>query len=124
MNIATTEPAVTTLLSALARLEETVDAETAALEARSDIDLQEINRLKSRSLLELTRAARSMPQTRDNALSERVATLKDKLARNQRRISVHLEAVQEVTSILDRVMRDAESDGTYSAHFVSGEVRR
>jgi len=118
-----TDPAVLTLLSALTRLEETIEAETAALEVRSVVDLQEINRLKSRSLLELTRAVRSVSQTVDPALSARVVQLKEKLARNQHRIAVHLSAVQEVTAIFDRVMREGESDGTYSAFGMAGEAR-
>ena len=124
MNAPFSDPAVTALLSALARLEETIDAETAALEARSVVDLQEINRRKSRSLLELTRAARSLPQSADQALVDRVAKLRQKLARNQHRISVHLAAAQEVALILNHVMREGESDGTYSGYFAAGEGRR
>ena len=124
MNAPFIDPAVTTLLSALARLEETIDAETAALEARSVVDLQEINRRKSRSLLELTRAARSLPRIADRALSDRVAMLREKLARNQHRIAVQLGAVQEVAAILDRVMREGESDGTYSNYTPSGDAKR
>ena len=124
MNAHPSDPALTTLLSALTRLEATIDAETVALNAPSIVDLQEINRRKSRSLLELTRAARSLPSMIDPAVSQRVAQLKGKLALNQQQIAVRLGAAQEVAAILDRMMREGESDGTYSAGFVAGEARR
>jgi flagellar biosynthesis/type III secretory pathway chaperone len=113
-------PALATLLSSLDRLEETIDQESAAFEMRAPLDIQEINRRKSRSLLELSRAARAVQERPDAALQARLDRLKDKLSHNQHVLSVHLAAAQEVGALLDRALRDAESDGTYSSTF-SGE---
>lgn len=117
-------PAIATLLSAIEHLEETIDAENAAFEAREPFDLDEINRRKSRCLLELSRAARAVPAGGDATLAARVAGLKSKLERNCYILSVQLAAAQEVASILDQAMREAESDGTYSASFGRGERAR
>lgn len=117
-------PAIAALLSALDRLEETIDAESAALEVRAPLDFDEINRRKSRSLLELSRAARALPIAQDAALAGRMVALKDKLSRNQYLISVELAAAQEVGAILDKALREAESDGTYSTRLPVEEGRR
>lgn len=108
-----------TLVSALERLEETLDMETSAFAERRPLDLPEINRRKNRGLLELSRAARQLPPEAglgaDTALAARLTRLRGKLAENQHVLAVHLAAAQEVGAILDRALRDAESDGTYSA---------
>jgi len=117
-------PEIATLLSAIDRLEETIDAETTAFETHTPFDIEETNRRKSRCLLELSRAVRVLPPGEDAALAERVAGLKQKLERNSYVLSVQLAAAQEVASILDRAMREAESDGTYSAVTGQGEKRR
>ncbi|WP_454916052.1 hypothetical protein [Xanthobacter sediminis] len=117
-------PAVATLLSAIERLEDTIDAETSAFETRTPFDIEEINRRKSRCLLELSRAVRALPPGGDPELAERVAGLRQKLERNSYVLSVQLAAAQEVGAILDRAMRESESDGTYSAVIGGGEKRR
>lgn len=109
-------PAVATLISALDRLEETIDLENAAFEARGPLDLAEINRRKSRALLELSRAARGLPERLDAATAHRLARLKVKLDRNQYVIALRIAAAREVGAILDRALAEAESDGTYSIH--------
>lgn len=116
-------PAVATLLSAIDHLEETLDEEISAFEAHAPFDMAEINRRKSRCLLELSRAVRALPPGGDPDLAERVAGLKKKLERNSYLLSVQLSAAQEVAAILDRAMREAESDGTYSAALGYGEKR-
>ncbi|MFG1480377.1 hypothetical protein V5F53_17235 [Xanthobacter sp. V4C-4] len=117
-------PAVATLLSAIEHLEDTIDAENSAFEAGVPFDIDEINRRKSRCLLELSRAARAMPPGSDPELAARVAGLKAKLERNCYILSVQLAAAQEVASILDEAMREAESDGTYSAAMGRSERSR
>jgi len=119
-------PARATLISTIERLEEIIDIENAAYEARTPLDLDEINRRKSRGLLELTRAARQLPDAGerpggdllggDRLAGERLAALRGKLERNQYLLSVRLAAAREVSGILDHALRAAESDGTYSAH--------
>ncbi len=116
------DPALATLISALERLEELVDHETEALRRRTPVDLADINRRKSRSLLELSRAARGLDLRRSDLLQARLDRLREKLADNQGVLSLHLSAAQEVGAILDQALRDAESDGTYST-YGSGEGR-
>jgi hypothetical protein len=108
-------PAVATLISALDRLEDIIDVENAAFEERGGLDLVEINRRKSRALLELSRVARGLPDRLDAATAGRLARLKAKLDRNLYVIALRIAAAREVGAILDRALAEAESDGTYSA---------
>ncbi|HMN88142.1 MAG TPA: flagellar protein FlgN [Bauldia sp.] len=105
--------AVAALSAAMARLEEAIDAETEALEARRPVDLEALNRLKSRSLLELTRLARTLPPAGNAGLAAAVAGLTEKLVRNQAVLRLHLDAVQEISGLLAHALGEAESDGTY-----------
>lgn len=109
-------PAVATLISALDRLEEIIDLENAAFEARGALDFVEINRRKSRALLELSRVMRGLPDRLDAATAGRLARLKAKLDRNLYVIALRIAAAREVGAILDRALAEADSDGTYSAH--------
>jgi flagellar biosynthesis/type III secretory pathway chaperone len=108
------------LVHSLDRLEQVVDQETQALTEHREIDLQEVNRRKSRALLELTRIARAVQASgADPALSDRVARLHGKLVRNQELLRVHLAAVREIADLLAGVISEAESDGTYSTRMAA-----
>ena len=101
--------------SAIERLEEAVDQETAALRARVSFDLKEFNDRKSMGLLELTRAMRQIEGTPpDQALTARLVGLRDKLDVNSAVLKLHLDAVREVSATMAEAIRDADSDGTYS----------
>ena len=105
------------LLAALKRLEETVEAETEALLTRRRADHAALNRAKSQSLLELTRLTRGLdPAGIDAATAIHLARLRDRLARNQQVVGLHLRAVEEISGIVAESIREAESDGTYSGH--------
>lgn len=108
-------PAVLMLEGVLDRLEATVELESQALTERRTVDFEEINRRKSRSLLELSRAVRALPDRVDGPLGTRLARLRAALLRNHDLLKIHLGAAQEVAAILDDALREAESDGTYSA---------
>ena len=98
----------------LARLEEVIGEETMALEARHSIDLQEFNRRKSRSLLELTRIIRALPpKVMDDGVRLRIDRLRLGLVRNKELLRIHLSAAQEIAEVLAGAIGDAESDGTY-----------
>lgn len=105
------------LSKAIERLEEVIEAETSALLSNSMTDLEEFNRRKSQSLLELTRLARTLqagpasPEVR-----QRLEELRSKLDRNHSTLEMHLKAVQEVSDIVSKAIRSADSDGTYSAN--------
>ncbi len=100
---------------ALARLEEIVDQETAALRGYVAINLKDFNDRKNHALLELTRAMRLLPAGNEGkALSGRVDRLRSKLELNRVVLRMHLEAVREVSTTISDAIRDAELDGTYS----------
>lgn len=103
------------LESALARLEEIVDQETAALRGYVAVNLKEFNDRKNHALLELTRALRQLPAGKEGeALGGRVDRLRTKLELNRIVLRMHLDAVREVSMTISDAIRDAESDGTYS----------
>lgn len=108
------EPGISALANALTRLEEVISEETTALEARHSIDLQEFNRRKSRSLLELTRIIRGLPaNVMDDGLHQRLDRLRLGLNRNKELLRIHLAAAQEIAEVLAGAIGEAESDGTY-----------
>lgn len=127
MNVATTPPAsstVSALQYALERLEEMIDEETAALESNQPIDLDDIIRRKSRSLLELTRIVRALPEEGvAGSMRPDVARLRGRLIHNQDLLKIHLGAVQEISALISGVLREAESDGTYSLATATGGAR-
>ena len=49
------------------------------------------------------------------SLGPRLRSLQAKLRENSDVLRMHLEAVQEISSVMARAIRDGESDGTYSA---------
>ena len=106
------------------RLEELIEAETAALRSRTKIDLKEFNHRKSHGLLELSRAMRQHDGAiQDEAIRARLAGLRAKLETNRAVLKMHLEAVREISSIVTDTIQNAESDGTYSHSVRSGQKR-
>jgi hypothetical protein len=103
-------------LRAIERVEQVIDSETAALRRNDAIDLADFNRRKSHGLLELTRGMRGLDGSEARqAIEARLRPLREKLAENGAVLRRHLDAVQEISSVLARTIRDGESDGTYSA---------
>jgi len=98
---------------ALDRLEETIVEETEALRAHRRIDLEDLNRRKSRSLLELTRLSRGLPSPPDARLKARLQGLSGKLVENRDVLALHLGAVREISDLIVAALGEAESDGTY-----------
>jgi hypothetical protein len=103
----------------LDRLEETIDAETAALVARDLSSMDDFNRRKSQSLLEITRIIRTVKDgSIDGAAVERFEMLREKLAVNHTVLDRYMRAVQEISNIVTGAIQTASSDGTYSANLV------
>src|SRR5262245_29721780 len=101
------EPVMSALAGALTRLEEVIGAETTALEARHAVDLQDFNRRKSRSLLELTRIIRALPpKVMDDGVRLRIDRLRVGLVRNKELLRVHLAAAQEIAEVLANALGD------------------
>jgi hypothetical protein len=99
--------------AALARLEETIEAENEALDGHQRIDFADVNRRKSQLLLELTRLSRGLPEAAGATLTPRLTRLHAKLAHNQRALEMHVNAVREIAELMVSVLGEAESDGTY-----------
>jgi hypothetical protein len=114
------------VLQAIARLEQVLDLETAALVERRHVDLGDTNMRKNQGLLELTRAARGVEGGEAAApeLGSRIRSLRAKLDRNKAVLEVHLRAAQEVSGLLAEAMRDLEADGTYSLGAAAAGRRR
>ncbi len=111
------------LLQAINRLEGVLAGETEALKAGRVMDLGEAAARKNHSLLELTRISRGLDAaTVTPELRARLGTLRERLEDNRRTLSLHMEAAGEVSGIIARSMREAESDGTYAAS--AGGVKR
>ncbi|MBA1154700.1 flagellar protein FlgN [Microvirga mediterraneensis] len=105
------------LMKSLDRLEETLDQETAALMARDLSNLEEFNRRKSQCLLEISRMVRTPDiHALDQKATKRLQNLQAKIETNQDMLQQHMQAVQEVASIISNAIQKAESDSTYSAH--------
>ena len=107
----------TMLMKSLDRLEETLDMETAALMARDLSSLDEFNRRKSQCLLEISRIVRTAEvHALDQKATKRLQDLQAKIEANQDILRRHMQAVQEVASIISNAIQSAESDSTYSAN--------
>ena len=97
------------------RLETTIDGETAALATNRSGGITDFTRQKRQGFLELDRISRSMEQTIPSQdVIARLARFRARLEANDAALRMHLRAVQEVTTLIVKVMRESESDGTYS----------
>lgn len=100
----------------IGRIEEAVEEETTAIRTDIHFDIKASNARKSRYLYELTRAMKSMGEA--GFLAEHrtgIRRLRDKLAANEAAIRAHLNAVNEVATLMQNAIQSAEADGTYSA---------
>ncbi len=97
------------------RLEASIDAETAALATHKHHDIVRFTHQKRQGFLELARIMRSMEKTIPSQdILSRLSQFRRRLEANESILNLYLQAVQDVTAIIVRVMRDSESDGTYS----------
>jgi flagellar biosynthesis/type III secretory pathway chaperone len=105
---------------AASRLIELLDQETAALRKRNTGDLKDFNNRKAQALLDLDRATRMLQGERpDEATLRLISTLREKLDLNQHVLSMHIEAVREIASVIADAIQEAESDGTYTHSYRS-----
>lgn len=104
------------LSTIIGRIAETVEAETLGLKTDRRFDVQSSNARKSRYLYELTRAMKGIGEADFlNEHRDGIRRLRDSLARNEAVIRAHLNAVNEVATLMQDAIRHAETDGTYSA---------
>jgi hypothetical protein len=104
------------LLATIRRLESIVDEETIALETGKRIDFDEFSARKSLSMLEFVRLMRTrMHLGGETQITQEIRNLRQKLERNRIILEMHYDAVREVATIIGMAIKEAESDGTYSA---------
>lgn len=112
--MAPTSPA--SLSAIIKRIEQTLDEETVAIGTDVRFDLKASNARKSRHLYQLTKAMKGV--TDNAALAEHrdsIVKLREKLATNEATLLAHMNAVNEVATLLRNAIQRAEADGTYSA---------
>ncbi len=103
------------LVTLIGRIEEAIEAETAALGSDPDFDIKASNARKGRYLYELNKAMKARgpgdlgPEHRDG-----IFRLRQKLVANEAAILAHLDAVREVADLIKGAIERAEADGTYS----------
>lgn len=103
------------VFSVIARIEGYLDEETEALSKSLKFDFKTSNDRKSQGLLDLNQALRRLQKSDVNQdLQLRLATFREKLAVNLRKIRLHLDAVKEIAAMLSEAIQNAESDGTYT----------
>jgi len=103
------------VLAVIARIEGYLDEETNALSKSLKFDFKTSNDRKSQGLLDLNQALRRLQKSDVNAdFQLRLATFREKLAVNLRKIQLHLDAVKEIAAMLSDAIQNAESDGTYT----------
>lgn len=101
----------------IGRIEEAVEQETVGIRTDMGFDIKASNARKSRYLYELTRAMKGIGETSFMAEHrDGLKRLRETLARNEEAIRAHLNAVNEVATLMQNAIRHAEADGTYSAH--------
>ena len=103
------------LAAVIGRIEEVIDAETVGIRSGVSFDLKGSNARKSRYLYELNRAMKGGTPEYLAEHGESLLRLREKLARNEAAILAHLNAVNEVATLLKNAIQHAEADGTYSA---------
>lgn len=112
----TLSPSAQALLSVLDRLEQSLDSETSALKSLRSADFVRFNEIKSRLLLDTSRAVRGVEnENLDGRLVARLSAVRLKLEHNRLAVAMHLDAVREIAAAMSATLIDAESDGTYSA---------
>jgi flagellar biosynthesis/type III secretory pathway chaperone len=97
------------------RLETLLDDEMRTLKRRGASDFTELTRRKRQGFLELNRLMRAFEGTIPSQdIINRLATFRIKLDENGTALRLHLQAAQEITATIVRVMQEMDSDGTYS----------
>ena len=101
------------------RLEMVLDDETTTLRRGDSSDIEALTRRKRQGYLELNRLMRSFEGTIPSQdIISRLASFRTKLDDNGNVLRLHLEAAQDITATIVRVMQESDSDGTYTRSFL------
>ncbi len=111
-----TPPSVSAFLAVVDRVEAVLDAETLALTRTIPADITDLGNRKRQGLLEMSRALRAAGAEGPRAdIRDRLTRFATTLERNRVVLGAQLFAVREIADIIAHTLREAESDGTYSA---------
>ena len=103
------------VLSAIERLAEAVERETADLGGAGPVDYRAHSQRKSQGLLELSRLEPAFAGVRGHPrLRAALSHLLGKLDANQKLLHAKLQAARTVADLVARAICDVHSDGTYS----------
>ena len=112
---APSDPALSTFMTIMDRLETIVEDETQALSRNRPGRIGETGQRKRQGMLELGRAMRRLPRSgADAQVQARLIRFAAKLEDNRRLLDIHLRAVRGVADLIAKTMREMDSDGTYS----------
>ena len=109
-------PKPASIAAIIGRIEHAIEEETASIRTDVNFDIKASNARKSRYLYELNRAMKNTGEAdflNDNR--DGLHRLREKLAANEQALRAHLNAVNEVATLLQNAIRHSEADGTYSA---------
>ena|GEM_PF-5419462 len=102
-------------LQAVARVEETLQAESVIISEYRNDELPALNERKTRALFDLDRAIKGLqPEEVSEDAWARVRHLRDTLEESRKLLLVHLTAAQEISALIEKVMAESDSDGTYN----------
>ena len=101
------------------RLESVLADEVRTLKTGNGVELGDLTTRKRQGYLELNRLMRSFEGTIPSQdIISRLASFRGRLDENGTALRLHLEAAQEITATIVRVMQESDSDGTYSRSFL------
>ncbi|WP_047145876.1 hypothetical protein [Aquamicrobium sp. LC103] len=121
VDLATSGAALMSLSSILERIEEAVEVETASIRTDAHFDIKASNARKSRYLYELNKAISGLNGVQIiGEHREGIIRLREKLAANEQAILAHLNAVNEVATMLRDAIQRSEADGTYTEREFGG----
>jgi len=116
-------PRPTSLTTLIGRIEQAVEEETISLKTDLTVDLKASNARKSRYLYELNRALKGVsPADLQGEQRDGMIRLRTKLAANEATLLAHLNAVNEVATLMRNTIQRHEADGTYSAGEFGGRA--
>lgn len=115
--------AVARFTAAVSSLEDVVDYETEALEKNQNPNFNDINARKTRGLRDLNQSMEEVAKYMNDMVKTELETLlrglATKLERNSELLKVHLEAVSELSQMIQDAARQQETDGTYDPYSVN-----
>jgi hypothetical protein len=101
------------------RLDQLLDEEITGLRGGGALDLPGLTQRKRQCYLELDKLMRSFEGTIPSQdIINRLSSFRIKLDENGNVLRLHLQAAQDITATIVRVMQESESDGTYTRAFL------